>query len=298
MAKGKSGFQAVNREWCQQWPCRKFAEAADLSLAESAMHLALLNNLMMDKCRDGDIAPFSTTWVENQCLWEGDPGEMLKGLYNAGLLELDEKGRPAKILHLDALIGERLADLDKKAKAMREWRTGHSSTLDSSTQHTPTPTENNRIIEREIQRVKEKRSESQSTSQSQSIERSDDEETTLELCNDYNDEDVILLQSFLYSNQIKISTADLFAMMKEGFEKDVILWMTGKVCDNHPDSPKSYFMAIVEDLRDRGVISLEKLRESECDSFGAELGFNHHISLWRDQFKRYKDVKNQGLQLI
>jgi len=77
---------------------KRLGKLLGIPRAQAAGHVACLYSWAVDNAQDGDVSDFGDEEIEEQCLWEGEPGALAKALRHQDIGVL-EKARGGTVIH-------------------------------------------------------------------------------------------------------------------------------------------------------------------------------------------------------
>lgn len=259
--------QPVNVMWLEakRGFIDNFADAAGISTAQSAWHLAMLCNVVMGFARDGDISKLDKEWVSiDMCTWPGEPDSFFEALETAGMLERNHRGRPARITCARELCRERLEAYQAEAERKRAER-AEKAKLKAA--HPPdSEQQSDRASDVETFGVSE--GTEQQSGQGPESERSREQSPDVRVASaDTTRKNVALSQyicKYLADCRVKIPISEVQDYLNRGVEPVVLIWAADAVSGSGANSPNSYFHTVVDDKIGKGAITYKSLRDSEC----------------------------------
>lgn len=101
------------------------------------------------------------------------------------------------------------------------------------------------------------------------------------------DTDARLLSGFFYQHGLKVSSIEVSQLITDGFDLDSIFWMLEQTETAHPASPLAYFRSVCDDKREKGLLTIDQIRDAECDSKAFTEMFDKGRDRWRQYYSKY-----------
>ena len=259
--------QPVNIAWLEskQSLIDVFADAAGISTAQSAWHLAMLCNVLMGHARDGDISKLDREWISNDmCSWPGEPDAFFAALEAAGMLERNHRGRPARITCARELCRERLEAYEAEAERKRE---GRAEKAKLKAAHPP-DSEHRSDRASDVETFGLSEGTEQHSGQSPESERFREQSPDVRGRDaDTTPENAALSRyicKYLADCRVKIPISEVQDYLNRGVEPVVLICAANAVSGSGANSPNSYFRTVIDDKIGKGAITYKSLRDSEC----------------------------------